>query len=60
MITKEQLKILKVYYGNIFAELTFKQIKEKSGQKSNNIVQIALKEFIKQDGTASCSRERKD
>ncbi len=45
MLTKEQLKILGVFHKNVFAELTFKQIKSQSSQKSNNIVQIALKEF---------------
>ena len=48
MLTKEQLKILGVFHKNIFAELTFKQIKNQSSQKSNNIVQIALKEFQKE------------
>ncbi len=48
MLTKEQLKILGVFNKSIFVELTFKQIKEKSRQKSNNIVQIALKEFQKE------------
>ncbi len=47
MLTKEQLNIFGVFQKNIFAELTFKQIKEQNGQKSNNIVQIALKEFQK-------------
>ena len=49
MLTKEQMNILGVFHSNIFAELTFKQIKEQSKQKSNNIVQIALKEFQKQN-----------
>jgi predicted nucleotidyltransferase len=48
MLTKEQLNILSVFHKNIFISLTFKQIKEQSKQKSNNIVQIALKEFKKQ------------
>lgn len=47
MLTKEQLNILSVFKKDIFAKLTFKQIKEKSAQKSNNIVQIALKQFRK-------------
>lgn len=47
MITKEQLRILTVFSKDIFAELTFKLIKEKSRQKSNNVVQIAIKEFQK-------------
>ena len=49
MLTKEQLNILSVFKKDIFTNLTFKQIKQQSGQKSNNIVQIALKEFQKQD-----------
>lgn len=49
MLTKEQLNILSVFKKDIFASLTFKQIKQQSRQKSNNIVQIALKEFQKQD-----------
>ena len=49
MLTKEQLNILSVYSQDIFVKLTFKQIKEKSSQKSNNVVQIALKEFLSQN-----------
>ncbi len=49
MLTKEQTNILGVFHNNLFAELTFKQIKEQSKQKSNNIIQIALKEFQKQN-----------
>ncbi len=48
MLTKEQLRILAVFREDLFASLTFKQIKEKSRQKSNNVMQIALKEFKKQ------------
>lgn len=48
MLTKEQFKILGVFNKGIFAELTFKQIKDQSRQKSNNVVQIALKEFQKE------------
>lgn len=48
MLTKKQLNILSVFKKDIFTDLTFKQIKEQSRQKSNNIVQIALKEFQKQ------------
>ena len=49
MLTKEQLNIFSVFKKDIFTNLTFKQIKQKSRQKSNNIVQIALKEFQKQE-----------
>ena len=48
MLTKQQLAILGVF-KNLFSSLTFRQIKEQSLQKSNNSVQIALKEFKKQD-----------
>ena len=49
MLTKKQLNILSVFKKDIFTNLTFKQIKQQIRQKSNNIVQIALKEFQKQD-----------
>ena len=49
MLTKEQVNILSVFKEDIFAILTFRQIKEQSRQKSNNIVQIALKEFQNQN-----------
>ncbi len=45
MLTKEQLNIFSVFKKNIFASLTFKQIKQGSKQKSNSVVQLALKEF---------------
>ena len=48
MLTKQQLAILGVFKKDLFASLTFKQIKEESKQKSNNIVQIALKQFKEQ------------
>ncbi|HLC80947.1 MAG TPA: nucleotidyltransferase domain-containing protein [Candidatus Nanoarchaeia archaeon] len=48
MLTKRQLTILGVFKKDLFASLTFKQIKEESKQKSNNIVQIALREFKEQ------------
>ncbi len=49
MLTKQQLVILRVFKRDIFTSLTFKQIKEESKQKSNNIVQIALRKFKEQD-----------
>ncbi len=49
MLTKQQLTILGVFRKDIFASLTFKQIKEESKQKSNNIVQIAIQQFKEQD-----------
>ncbi len=49
MLTKQQLTTLGVFNKNIFSSLTFKQIKEQSKQKSNNIIQIALKQFKEQN-----------
>jgi len=49
MLTKQQVNILSVFKRDLFASLTFKQIKEESKQKSNNIVQIALREFKEQN-----------
>src|SRR3989344_8792707 len=49
MLTKQQLNIFSVFKKDLFASLTFKQIKEHSHQKSNNIVQIALKQFKEQE-----------
>ena len=49
MLTKEQIRILSVFKKGLFASLTFRQIKEQSQQKSNNVVQIALREFQKQN-----------
>ncbi|MFH1127357.1 MAG: nucleotidyltransferase domain-containing protein [archaeon] len=46
MLTKEQLRILGVFREDVSRRLTFKDIKEKSKQKSNNTVQIALKQFL--------------
>lgn len=49
MLTKQQLNILGVFAKDIFSSLTFKQIKEGSKQKSNNIVQIAIRKFQEQN-----------
>ncbi|MFH1053641.1 MAG: nucleotidyltransferase domain-containing protein [Candidatus Woesearchaeota archaeon] len=49
MLTKQQLNIFSVFKQDIFKELTFKQIKEQSKQKSNNVTQLALEEFRKQN-----------
>ena len=49
MLTKQQLTIFGVFKRDLFASFTFKQIKEESKQKSNNIVQIAIKKFKEQN-----------
>lgn len=45
MLTKEQINILSVFKQDLFARFTFKDVKKLSRQKSNNVVQIALKEY---------------
>ncbi len=46
MLTKKQIEILEVFHDKLFNILTFKQIKKKSKQNSNNIIQLAIKKFI--------------
>ena len=48
MLTKKQLNIFTVFKKDLFTELTFSQIKAQSKQKSNNVTQLAIKEFKKQ------------
>lgn len=45
MLTKQQVHILGIWKKDLFTHVTFRQIKEQSHQKSNNIIQIALKKF---------------
>jgi len=49
MLTKKQLQILSIFKKNLFASFTFKEIKQQSRQTSNNLVQLALKEFQHED-----------
>ena len=49
MITEKQLKILSTFKQNIFQEYTFKQIKEHSKEKSNSLIQNAIKKFKKEE-----------
>jgi predicted nucleotidyltransferase len=45
MLTQEQINILSVFAREPFKRVTFRQVKELSRQKSNNVTQIALKSF---------------
>ncbi len=49
MITKKQLRVLSVFLKNEFKEYTYKEIKELSKEKSNSIIQNAIKSFLKED-----------
>jgi len=45
MITKKQLEIFQVFAKNPFGEFTMSQIKEISGNNSNNLIEKAVKKF---------------
>ncbi len=49
MLTKKQIQILTIFHEKLFSELTFKQIKKESKQKSNNLIQLSIQEFLKQE-----------
>ncbi|MDO8563990.1 MAG: nucleotidyltransferase domain-containing protein [Nanoarchaeota archaeon] len=49
MLTKKQLILLKSFQSNVFREYSFKDISRITGEKSNNALQIAIKQFIEED-----------
>ena len=49
MITKKQSVIFSVFMKNAFKEYTFNEIKKLSKEKSNSLLQNAIKVFIKED-----------
>jgi len=46
MLTKKQLKIFHIFTRNIFQEYSFKEIKIWSKDKSNSVLQNAIKKFL--------------
>ena len=46
MLTKKQLKILNIFQRNEFKEITWKQVKELSKEKSSSVIQNAIKAFL--------------
>ena len=46
MLTKKQLKILNIFQRNEFKEITWKQVKELSKEKSSSVIQDATKAFL--------------
>lgn len=46
MLTKKQLKILDIFQRNEFKEITWKQVKELSREKSSSVIQDATKAFL--------------
>jgi predicted nucleotidyltransferase len=49
MLTKKQIKILNIFADREFSECSFKQIKELSKEKSNSIIQNAIKAFTNEE-----------
>ena len=48
MITKKQLKILEIFRENIFKEYSYKEVGQRAKEKSNNYLQKAIKQFLKE------------
>jgi predicted nucleotidyltransferase len=48
LITTKQLKIFNIFSKNIFKEYTYKELKELSKEKSNSVLQNAIKKFLKE------------
>ena len=49
MLTKKQLKILNIFQKNEFKELTWKQVKEFSNEKSSSVIQSSIKAFLSEE-----------
>src|SRR3989338_8885283 len=49
MLTKKQLKIFSIFQKNKFKELTWKQVKELSKDKSSSVIQDAIKAFLTEE-----------
>jgi len=49
MLTKKQLIILNTFQKNEFKEITWKQVKELSKEKSSSVIQEAIKAFLNEE-----------
>ena len=49
MLTKKQLRILNTFQKNEFKEITWKQVKELSKEKSSSVIQDAIKAFLTEE-----------
>src|SRR3989344_881213 len=49
MLTPKQIKIFEAFLRNPYQELTYKEIKDYSKEKSNSIIQIAVVKFLAED-----------
>lgn len=48
MLTNKQLKIFGIFKENTFKEYSFKELKESLKEKSNSVMQNAIKKFLKE------------
>ena len=46
MLTPKQIKIFEAFLREIYKELTYKEIKDYSKEKSNSIIQKAIAKFL--------------
>jgi predicted nucleotidyltransferase len=49
MITKKQLKIFNIFQNNKFREISFKEVKNLSKEKSSSVIQAAIKSFLSEE-----------
>lgn len=49
MLTKKQLKILNIFQRNDFKEISWKQLKDFSKEKSSSVIQNAIKSFLDEE-----------
>lgn len=49
MLTKKQLKIFGIFAENTFKEYSFKELKKSSKEKSNSVMQDAIKKFLNEN-----------
>jgi predicted nucleotidyltransferase len=49
MLTKKQLRILRVFQENKFKELSWKQVKKLSEENSSSLIQGAIKAFLEEE-----------
>jgi predicted nucleotidyltransferase len=48
MLTKKQLEIFHIFQKKLFEEISWKEVKKLSGQKSSSIIQNSIKSFLEE------------
>src|SRR6056297_3088485 len=49
MLTKKQLKIFGIFQRKIYRKINWKELKELSSEKSNSVIQRAVKAFLEEE-----------